>query len=48
MPSVRFSISKHHAHVVAVILLLGEIMLIYSRYIKKKLVYIVITAPFSY
>ena len=47
MPFIRFLASKHHAYIVAVILLLGEIMPIYSHCTKKKLVYIIITAPFS-
>ena len=48
MPPVRSLASKCCTYVIVVILLLGEIMPIYSRYIKKKLVYIIIVAPFSY
>ena len=48
MPSIRSSASKHHAHIVAIILLLSEIMPTYSRYILKGLVYIIIIAPLSY
>ena len=48
MPSVKSSVFKYYAYVVAVFLLLGEIMPIYSCYIEKKLVYIIITALFSY
>ena len=47
MPSVRSLASKYYTRVVALILSLGEIMPSYSCYIEKKLVYIVITAPFS-
>ena len=39
--------SKRRAHIVAVILLLSEIIPSYSRYKEKKLVYIIIAAPFS-
>ena len=48
MPPIRSLASKRRACVVVVILLLGEIMPIYSRYAEKKLVYIIITAPFSH
>ena len=48
MPPIRFSASKRCACITAVILLLGEIMLSYSYYTKKKLVYIIIIALFSY
>ena len=48
IPFIRFLVSKHHACVVAVILLLGEIMPSYSCYMEKKLVYIAIAALFSY
>ena len=48
MPFIRFIASKHRAHIVAVILLLGEIMPIYSYCILKGLVYIMITALFNY
>ena len=44
MPFIRSLASKHHAHAVAVILLLGEIMPSYSYYKEKKLVYIIIIA----
>ena len=47
MPLIRSSASKHRAHVVAVILLLGKIMSIYSCCVLKGLVYIVIIAPLS-
>ena len=47
MPFIRFLVSKRRAYIVLVILLLGEIMPIYSRYIKKKLVYITIMVFFS-
>ena len=53
MPLVRSLASKCCAYIILVILLLSEIMPIYSRYTKKKLVYIIIIAlfgrqPFSY
>ena len=47
MPPIRSLVSKRHAHAVAVILLLGEIMPSYSHYNKKKLVYVIIVALFS-
>ena len=47
MPPVRSLTSKCRTRVVAVILLLGEIMPIYSRCTEKKLVCIIITAPSS-
>ena len=47
MPPIRSLASKCCAYTVAVILLLGEIMPSYSRYNKKKLVYIVIITPSS-
>jgi hypothetical protein len=47
MPPVRSLASKHCAHVVTLIFLLGKIMSTYSHYIVKGLVYIAITAPFS-
>ena len=53
MPFIRFSASKRHAYIVAVILLLSEIILTYSYCVLKGLVYIAIIAllgyqPFSY
>ena len=39
---IRSLASKHYAYIVILILLLSEIMPIYSYYIKKKLVYIII------
>ena len=47
MPSVRSLASKRHACILLVILLLGEIMPIYSHCVEKKLVYIIIIAFFS-
>ena len=47
MPFIRSLTSKHRVHVIAVILLLSEIMPSYSYYKEKKLVYIIIIAPFS-
>ena len=47
IPPIRFVASERRAYIIAVILLLGEIMPSYSCYKEKKLVYIVITAPFS-
>ena len=48
MPFIRSLASKCHAYAVAVILSLGEIMPSYSYCNKKKLVYIIIIAPFSH
>ena len=47
MPPIRSLASKHRAYIVAVILLLSEIIPIYSCCIEKKLVYIIIIALFS-
>ena len=47
MPSIRSLASKRYAYTVAVILLLSEIMPSCFCYKEKKLVYIVIMAPFS-
>ena len=44
MPSVRSLVSKHHAYIVILILLLGEFMPSYSYYTIKGLVYIAIIA----
>ena len=48
MPLIRSLASKCRAYIVSVILLLGEIMPIYSRCAEKKLVYITIIALFSH
>ena len=48
IPPVRSLVSKCYIYIVAVILLLGEIMPMYSRYTKKKLVCIIIVAPSGY
>ena len=48
MPPIKSLVSKHHTHTVAVILLFGEIMPSYSCCEEKKLVYIIIMAPFSH
>ena len=48
MPPIRFLVSKrttYYFKLIAMILLLGEIMPTYSRYIEKRLVYIIIVAP---
>ena len=47
MPPIRSSASECCAYIMSVILLLGEIMPIYSYCAKKKLVCIVIIAFFS-
>ena len=47
IPLIRSLASKHYAYIVLVILSLGEIMPMYSRCTKKKLVCIIIIAPFS-
>ena len=48
IPFIRSSASKRHAYIVLVILLLSEIIPIYSRCVEKKLVYIIIIALFSH
>ena len=45
--SIRSLASKHYIYIIAVILLFSKIMLIYSCYTEKKLVYIIIAAPFN-
>ena len=47
MPLIRSLAFKRRTYAVVVILLLGEIMPSYSHYKEKKLVYIIIIAPFS-
>ena len=47
MPFIRLLASKCHTYIITTILLLGKIMAIYSRYTKKKLVYIIIITSFS-
>ena len=47
MPLIRSLAFKCHTYTVVVILSLSEIILSYSHYKEKKLVYIVIIAPFS-
>ena len=47
MPFIGSLASKCHTYIVAVILLLSEIMPIYSYCVEKKLVYITIAAPSS-
>ena len=47
MPPIRSLASKRRTYTVAVILLLSEIMPSCSYYKEKKLVYIIIIAPFS-
>ena len=44
MPPIRFLVSERHAHIIAVILLLSEIMSMCSCCAEKKLVYIIIAA----
>ena len=48
MPPIKSLVSKRHTYIVAVILSLGKIMPSYSHYKEEKLVYIIITALFSY
>ena len=45
---IRFIASEHHTYIIAVILSLGEIMPIYSRYVLKELVCVIIITPFNY
>jgi len=44
MPSIKSSTSNYYTRVILIIFLLGKIILLYSRCIEKKLVYIIITA----
>ena len=48
MPFIKSLVFKHCTLLILIIILLSEIMLLYSCYIKKKLLYIAITAPSSY
>ena len=48
MPSVRSLIFKYCTYVIKTIVSLGEIILLYSCYTKKKLVCVVIMAFFNY
>ena len=48
MPSIKFLASERRAYVIAVILLLGKIIRFYSCCKEKKLVCIIIIAPFSH
>ena len=48
MPPIRSLASKRCAYIVTVILLFSEIMPSYSYYEEKKLVYIIIIAPFNH
>ena len=47
MPPIRSLASECRAYTIAVIFLLGEIMPSYSCCKEKKLVYVIIIAPFS-
>ena len=47
MPPIRFIVFKHCALLVLIIISLSEIMPTCSRYVKKKLLYIIIAALFS-
>ena len=47
MPPIRSLASAYCTYIMSVILLLGEIMPIYSYYAEKELVYIIIMALFS-
>ena len=47
MPPIKSSTSNRYNQLVTTILSLGKVILSYSYYIEKKLVYITITAPFS-
>ena len=48
MPFIRSLVSKCHAYTIALILSLGVIMPIYSCYTEKKLVCVIIAAPFGH
>ena len=47
MPFIRSLVSKYYIKLVSTIILLGEIIPSYSYYVKRRLLYIVIAAPFS-
>ena len=47
MPPIRSLASKYRAKLASAIISLNKIMPSYSRYVKRKLFYIIITAPFS-
>ena len=48
MPFIRSLAFKRCTYIIATILLLSEIMPIYSHYTKKKLICVVIAVPFSH
>jgi len=48
MPPIKSSTSNYYNQLVTFILLLSKVILSYSRYVEKKLVYIAIIAPSSY
>ena len=48
MPFIRSLVSEYYVYIVALILLLGVIMPTYSHCTEKKLVYIIIVAPFNH
>ena len=48
MPLIRSTAFKRRTYIIVLILLLSKIMPTYFYYIKKGLVYIIITALFSY
>ena len=48
MPFIKSLASKCYVYIITLILLLSVIMPIYSYYVKRKLVYIIIAALFSY
>ena len=48
MPLIRFLASERRAYLIALILSLSVIIFIYSYYAEKKLVCVIIIAPFSY
>ena len=47
MPFVRSLAFKCYTYIIAIIFLLSKIISTYSCYVEKKLVYIIIIAPFS-
>ena len=47
MPPIKSTVSKHYTLLVLIIILFSKIMPSYSRYTKKKLQYITITALFN-
>ena len=48
MPPIRSSTSERYNKLITLIISISKVMLSYSYYIKKGLIYIIITAPSSH